>query len=433
MKKVKEYTEKSKPKGFLTPTSKKQGQILDKQPLTFNSKVKSSGYTAAPRMTMFKPQTSLSKTASPNKPSKSLSDQKAYGKQYPVNCDPPTNMKVKLDVAERPTAINKIKFSDDGQFLACGLANKSGHVFKMPLNGKGLSLVGHNHSVTGVSWSHDSNWVITASEDKTASVWGHGMADPLMTFGTVLNNFSADKDSKKSDKTNGPFPKEVKFAQFYYMDKFVILTSGNTLYMYKYLLDPTKQDIKRYLNGSKYKLVTSFNVGAQQISALSAVNGFYSYLVFCSGTNKTLQVYDMNVSKSVRTMTDIHTKTVHVICQNEGSAYVSHPQNSYDLFVTGAAGDCIKLWDLRSNRCVHRFEGHMNRVHSCGLDISPCGRFIATGSEDRSAYIFDVRTGTYCKKLTSHTDVVSDVVFHPLYPQLVTATLDGKLKLYTDR
>ena len=26
----------------------------------------------------------------------------------------------------------------------------------------------------------------------------------------------------------------------------------------------------------------------------------------------------------------------------------------------------------------------MNRTHPCGVDISPCGRFIATGSEDRS-------------------------------------------------
>lgn len=44
---------------------------------------------------------------------------------------------------------------------------------------------------------------------------------------------------------NAPFPKEIKNAQFYYMDRFLILTSSNTLYMYKYHLDPTKQDIKR--------------------------------------------------------------------------------------------------------------------------------------------------------------------------------------------
>ncbi len=34
-------------------------------------------------------------------------------------------------------------------------------------------------------------------------------------------------------------------------------------------------------------------------------------------------------------------------------------------------------------RCVRRYEGHANRIHPCGVAISPCSRFLATGSEDR--------------------------------------------------
>lgn len=117
----------------------------------------------------------------------------------------------------------------------------------------------------------------------------------------------------------------------------------------------------------------------------------------------------------------------------QGSPYVSHPPNAYDLFATAAAGDCIKLWDLRTNRCVRRYEGHLNRVHPCGIALSPCGRFIATGAEDKSAYIFDIRSGTYSHKLTGHTDVVSDVDFHPLTPQLYTASLDGKIQMYSNK
>ena len=46
--------------------------------------------------------------------------------------------------------------------------------------------------------------------------------------------------------------------------------------------------------------------------------------------------------------------------------------------------DGIKLWDLRTNRCVRRYDGHVNRSQPVGLAISPCARFIATGSEDKS-------------------------------------------------
>lgn len=64
--------------------------------------------------------------------------------------------------------------------------------------------------------------------------------------------------------------------------------------------------------------------------------------------------------------------------------FVSHPPSAYDLFLTAAVTDGIKLWDLRTYRCVRRYDGHVNRSQPVGLAISPCARFIATGSEDRS-------------------------------------------------
>lgn len=64
--------------------------------------------------------------------------------------------------------------------------------------------------------------------------------------------------------------------------------------------------------------------------------------------------------------------------------FVSHPPSAYDLFLTAAVADGIKLWDLRTNRCARRYDGHVNRSQPVGLAISPCARFIATGSEDRS-------------------------------------------------
>ena len=74
----------------------------------------------------------------------------------------------------------------------------------------------------------------------------------------------------------------------------------------------------------------------------------------------------------------------------QGSMFVSHPPSAYDLFLTAAVADGIKLWDLRTNRCVRRYDGHVNRSQPVGLDISPCARYIATGSEDRSVsrYLF---------------------------------------------
>lgn len=35
---------------------------------------------------------------------------------------------------------------------------------------------------------------------------------------------------------------------FYYVDKFILLSSGTTLYLYKYYLDFSKDDLKRWAN-----------------------------------------------------------------------------------------------------------------------------------------------------------------------------------------
>lgn len=45
---------------------------------------------------------------------------------------------------------------------------------------------------------------------------------------------------------NSPFPKEITQAEFYYVDKFVLLSCGNSLHLYKYHIDVRqKDDVKR--------------------------------------------------------------------------------------------------------------------------------------------------------------------------------------------
>ena len=42
--------------------------------------------------------------------------------------------------------------------------------------------------------------------------------------------------------------------------------------------------------------------------------------------------------------------------------------------------------------------------------------------------MFDLRGGTYLHKLSGHTDVVSDVAFHPLYPEVSSGMTQRVLK-----
>ena len=111
---------------------------------------------------------------------------------------------------------------------------------------------------------------------------------------------------------------------------------------------------------------------------------------------------------------------------------MTHSPDAHNLFLTASIGDNIGLWDLRTDECVRRFSGHLNRSHPVGLAFSPCARYIGTGSEDRHAYLYDVRMGTYSHKIGGHTDVVTDISFHPFRAELMTACQDGKLRIHRD-
>ncbi|XP_053316236.1 WD repeat-containing protein 27 [Spea bombifrons] len=385
--------------------------MVKDQPLVFHNKVKSSGYSTAPRMKMFSPKTNIKKTSEPSKVKKnSLSN---LGKDYPLNALAPSILHKQISLVNKPTAVCCIQYSGDGQKLACGLADKSLMVFSSSLNGDPVVFTGHDRAVNGLSWSHDRNLLVSSSEDRTVRIWNARNADPALVLGKEI------------------FSKPVRFPQFYYMDKFILLSSGAEFQLLKYSLDDCKDEIKRYMKKNVCETIQKFQMAtAMEITGLSSVNDFYSYIVLSAGSDRTLEIFDLNVGSSVAVIPDVHSRAVHQICQNKGSAFSTQQPEAYNLFVTTAVGDGLKLWDIRNLRCVRRFEGHINRCQPCGVAISPCGRFIASGSEDRCAYIYEMRSSTYLQKLQGHRDSVINVAFNPSSAQLTTATLDGKLQIF---
>lgn len=63
-----------------------------------------------------------------------------------------------------------------------------------------FSLSGHDGSVTSVSFSHDSRWLLTSSCDRTVRLWSPTHSDPLMVFSSVNHNFVSELDSSAKAK-----------------------------------------------------------------------------------------------------------------------------------------------------------------------------------------------------------------------------------------
>ena len=75
----------------------------------------------------------------------------------------------------------------------------------------------------------------------------------------------------------------------------------------------------------------------------------------------------------------------------------------------------------------HFQDGHQNRSMQIGFEISNCYRYLVTGSECRSAYIYDIGSGKVIEKTKNawHGDAVTDVSFNPVYNEWATSSIDG--------
>ncbi|XP_016068435.1 PREDICTED: WD repeat-containing protein 27 [Miniopterus natalensis] len=334
---------------------------LRDQPLVFHSRVRSSGYTAAPQVTMFSPKTNLKSDCKRSKRKNTHTRE-----EYPLESSPPTQLRRQLAVAQGPAAVRCVQFSGDGRRLACGLANHLSLVFDADLTGAPAIFSGHNGAVSALGWSHDGRWLLSASQDGTVRVWSACSRELALCLGTDL------------------FPQPVPCAQFYYLDAFILLSVGPEFQLLTFHLDTGRDEIKRYKQKSRcspvFRLPTT---GAAEITSLSAVNEFYSHLVLAAGRSRTVEVFDLNAGRSAALIKGAHSRPVHQICQNKGSSFTTQPPQAYNLFATTAVGDGIRLWDLRTLRCERRFEGHPNRCYPCGISFSPCGRLVACGAEDR--------------------------------------------------
>ena len=197
------------------------------------------------------------------------------------------------------------------------------------------------------------------------------------------------------------------------------------------------------------------------MTSFNCVNTVHSALLFAATSDKKLHILDAEtggLARSIDILTAArpdstvysHDRGIHCIALPSPSLHASVTTDHFNFFATAAIDNSVLLWDLRQACPTHRFTGHVNRKDSCGVSISPCLKFIGVGSEDRSAYILDLRymgggsggggggdaSGgdrmLPLAKLTGHGDVVADVCFHPVFPQLATGSHDGRIRFFKD-
>ena len=98
---------------------------------------------------------------------------------------------------------------------------------------------------------------------------------------------------------------------------------------------------------------------------------------------------------------------------------------------TGSWDKTAKVWDARTGESLLELNGHSNEVTS--VSFSPDGTRIVTGSSDRRAKVWDAKTGASLLELRGHKREVTSVSFSPDGTRIVTGSRDNTAKVWDAR
>ena len=99
--------------------------------------------------------------------------------------------------------------------------------------------------------------------------------------------------------------------------------------------------------------------------------------------------------------------------------------------LSGAVDHTVRLWDVRTGRCLRVLEGHSGSVWSVAW--SPDGQQALSGAVDHTVRLWDVRTGRCLRVLEGHSDSVWSVAWSPDGRQALSGAADDTVWLWDVR
>ncbi|XP_055335281.1 guanine nucleotide-binding protein subunit beta-5-like [Paramacrobiotus metropolitanus] len=104
-----------------------------------------------------------------------------------------------------------------------------------------------------------------------------------------------------------------------------------------------------------------------------------------------------------------------------------------DQQILTASGDCTcALWDVESSQIIQSFHGHERDVMAIDLCPSEAATFVS-GSSDQTARIWDLRNGECVQQFEGHAADINSVRYYPSGEAFATGSDDGSCRLFDVR
>ncbi|KAG2457669.1 WDR47 protein, partial [Polypterus senegalus] len=185
-------------------------------------------------------------------------------------------------------------------------------------------------------------------------------------------------------------------------------------------------------NPSKYsspkKPVVRFKLNKHHKGSIYCVAWSHCGKLLATGSNdKYVKVLPFNSQLCCATGPNLefsmHTGTIRDL------AFMQGPDSGKPILISAGAGDCnIYTTDCQRGKGLHALSGHTGSAIAA-VAVDPAGRLLATGQEDSSCMLYDIRGGRMMQTYCPHKSDVRSVRFSPCAHYLLTGSYDTKVMI----
>ncbi len=323
-----------------------------------------------------------------------------------------------IAVLQHDQALWSARFSQDGKRVITASCDRTARVWEAE-SGRQLALLnGHEDAVTDAVFSIDGKRALTASLDWTTRIWDTASSQETVRIPASEGDATTalSPDGKHMVTTHEDFAARIWDAE-----------SGNELAVMKghadYVNSATfSQDGTRLVTASQDHTVRLWDTkGGKEVALLSHQQPVSEAAFSPDGRNvltacgKTAQIWDAESGKEIALLQG-HT-------QNIKSARFS-PDGQRVLTVCSATA---RIWEIARAKEIVALT---NPGRDWGAAFSPDGARVSTGSDDKTAQIWDAESGQQLLTLKGHEGRVTSAVFSPDGKRIVTASDDHTARIW---
>lgn len=274
-------------------------------------------------------------------------------------------------------------YSKDAKLLALG--NKNDIVLKkMPGGMPFRKIKGHSNILNKMSFSSDSQWLVSVGWDKKTYVWDVNSGSKI----TAIDN-----------KSN------AKFAEISPQKTVVLLADINEIAFFN-IKNKTYQTLQQYHHcinfvvSSDWKFLAGFSSNAVKLWTINIDEGNANSktLTKRKGLQLKLAKYSPNITEIKKDFAQRYQNyenksllpIVNFPRQSNSPIFCMRYNNSEEMFAAGNYDGKIYVWSLKSKRLIASLPGHQTKTRE--VCFSADSKYLISGGEDNTIKIWDIKS-----------------------------------------